>query len=365
MLTTKKKHYLILDGLRGVAALLVLIFHLFELYLSPNIQIVSHGYLAVDFFFLLSGFVIAHAYDDRWAKMSLKDFCKRRLIRLHPMIFVGTTLGLALYFFQVSPLFPTLGEAGASKLAVVFILGCLLIPVPPQLDVRGWSEMYPLNGAAWTLFFEYVANILYALFIRKWSNKVLIIAVILAGAFLARFAIVNGDVIGGWSLTFTQVQVGLTRLLYPFLAGMLLRRLFKPISLKKHAFLICSLLLIGLLSVPKLGIMTTKWINGSYEALTILILFPLIIWVGASGEIKEGVGKRCCKFLGDISYPLYITHYPFVCIFMAYFRKNELTITQSLPYAALTFVVCITVAYLSLKLYDTPVRKILNRHFNS
>ena len=89
-----KPRFEILDGLRGVAAMIVVIFHLFETYSpGPSEQIINHGYLAVDFFFVLSGFVIGYAYDDRWGAMSTWDFFKRRLIRLQPMVILGTLIG--------------------------------------------------------------------------------------------------------------------------------------------------------------------------------------------------------------------------------------------------------------------------------
>lgn len=95
-----KPRYEILDGLRGVAALLVIVFHLFETYSQgPAYQIINHGYLAVDFFFVLSGFVIGYAYDERWDRMSVWSFFKRRLARLHPMVIVGTLIGASLFFF--------------------------------------------------------------------------------------------------------------------------------------------------------------------------------------------------------------------------------------------------------------------------
>ena len=73
-----KPRFEVLDGLRGVAAIIVVIFHLFEVFSeSPIDQIINHGYLAVDFFYVLSGFVIGYAYDDRWKKMSYWDFYKR------------------------------------------------------------------------------------------------------------------------------------------------------------------------------------------------------------------------------------------------------------------------------------------------
>ena len=91
----QKPRYELLDGLRGVAALVVIWYHIFEAFAtSPYDQMLNHGYLAVDFFFVLSGFVVGYAYDDRWGKMSIGGFFKRRLIRLHPMVIAGAMLGV-------------------------------------------------------------------------------------------------------------------------------------------------------------------------------------------------------------------------------------------------------------------------------
>ena len=106
-----KPRYEILDGLRGVAAVLVVAYHLFETYYhgGPD-QPINHGYLAIDFFFVLSGFVIGYAYDDRWGKMSTWNFFKRRLVRLHPMVIFGTLLGALLFYFGDCPDFPLIKE---------------------------------------------------------------------------------------------------------------------------------------------------------------------------------------------------------------------------------------------------------------
>lgn len=104
--TDSKPHYDLLDGLRGVAALLVVWYHVFEGYAfagGTTIESINHGYLAVDFFFILSGFVIGYAYDDRWSKtLTMKDFFKRRLIRLHPMVIMGAVLGVISFLIQGS-----------------------------------------------------------------------------------------------------------------------------------------------------------------------------------------------------------------------------------------------------------------------
>ncbi|MCB0636755.1 MAG: acyltransferase, partial [Lewinella sp.] len=227
--TDSKKHYEILDGLRGVAAILVVAFHVFEIFSGGDHvkQLINHGYLAVDFFFALSGFVIGHAYDDRWGTMSLKSFFKRRLIRLHPMIIMGMTIGAVLFYFGASAsLFPRISETAVWQLLLTLLVGYVMLPVPPSLEIRGWTEMYPLNGPAWSLFFEYIANIFYALFLRKASVRVLAVLVAISAAALVHLAVFggHGDVIGGWALDGAQLHVGFVRLLYPFLAGLLLSR---------------------------------------------------------------------------------------------------------------------------------------------
>ena len=96
-----KPHFEILDGLRGLAALVVVIFHFMEIIIADfSNNFISHGYLAVDFFFCLSGFVVSYAYDNRIAGMGLKTFIKLRLIRLQPLVIIGSVLGLLTFLFD-------------------------------------------------------------------------------------------------------------------------------------------------------------------------------------------------------------------------------------------------------------------------
>src|SRR5580704_3015388 len=274
-----KSHYEILDGLRGVAALMVVIFHTFEAYGPGNrfIQPINHGYLAVDFFFLLSGFVIAYAYDDRWGRMTQWDFYKRRLIRLQPMVVMGSLIGAALFYFQPSIPFPLIAGTPVWKMLLIMIIGATLIPIPISWDIRGWTEMHPLNGPAWSLFFEYIANILYAVVVRRFSKWGLGIFVLLSACLLVQYTVwgPQGDLIGGWSLNATQLYIGFTRLLYPFFAGVLLCRMGKLIHIK-GAFGVCSLLILIIFCIPRIGGSTHLWMNGLYESVSIIFFFPLI-----------------------------------------------------------------------------------------
>lgn len=356
-----KQHFEILDGLRGVAAIVVVLFHILEIFSNGDHtkQLLNHGYLAVDFFFMLSGFVIAHAYDDRWDKMSLKSFFKRRIIRLQPMIVFGITLGAVLFYFGDAPnLFPVIHYTPVWLVVVIMVLGWFLLPVPLSLDIRGWQEMYPLNGPAWSLFFEYIANILYALVLKKLSTKIMYVLTAIAAALLIHlaFSTGKGDIIGGWSLTQEQLHIGFVRLLFPFLAGIVLSRTL-VIAKKYNTFILCAVLLTIALVFPRLGGHTHLWMNSVYDIITIMIVFPVILIIGAKGKIENTVATKFCKFLGDVSYPIYITHFPIVYIFYAWVVNNNITLSNAwLPAFGVLFA-SILVAYLALKWFDLPVRK--------
>jgi peptidoglycan/LPS O-acetylase OafA/YrhL len=359
-----KPHYPILDGLRGVAALVVVAFHLAEPLASSHLtNLVNHGYLAVDFFFLLSGFVISYAYDDRWDKMTFSSFFRRRFERLQPLVVLGMTLGAIGFYFTDSTIWPLIHTVPVWKFFVVLLIGYTVLPIPLSLDIRGWEEMHPLNSVAWSLFFDYIANILYGLGLRKLSKKALSILVLVAAAVLVHFALTNpnGDLTGGWTLNAEHMRIGLTRTIYPFFAGLLLARVAKTTYIK-NAFLWCSLLLVALLLIPRIGGADNLWMNGLYESICVVIVFPLIVYAAASGTVSKPTESKICKFLGDISYPLYMTHYPLVYFYVAWISNNKgVTIADAWPYALLVFSGAIVLAYASLKLYDEPVRKWLRK----
>jgi peptidoglycan/LPS O-acetylase OafA/YrhL len=359
-----KPHYPILDGLRGVAAIIVVTFHLSEPLGTGHLDIlVNHGYLAVDFFFLLSGFVMSYAYDDRWNKMSAGNFFKRRIIRLQPLVVLGMALGAIGFYYTDSTIWPLIHTVPLWKMLLVMLIGFTILPIPLSLDIRGWEEMHPLNSVGWSLFFEYIANILYALWIRKFTKTALTVLVIVSAIALAHLAITNGDVSGGWTLNVKQVRIGFTRTIYPFFAGLLLSRIAKPTKIK-NAFLYCSLLIAAVLYMPRIGGADHLWMNGIYESVCIIIIFPLIVYLGANGFLKTPAENKLCKFLGDISYPLYMVHYPLVYFYVAWISNHKgLTIADVWPQALMILVTAIVLAYAALKWYDEPVRKWLQKKF--
>ena len=379
-LLASKPRFEILDGLRGVAALFVVAFHLVEPYSDPAHQLLNHAYLAVDFFFMLSGFVIGYAYDDRWHRMTITDFFKRRLVRLHPLLILGTLLGAILFYFGANDvLFPLIENSPWWQVFLLCLLGCTMLPALPAWDVRGQSESYPLNGPSWSLMFEYIANILYAVVIRRFSKPVLMLCVA-GSAFILLDVTLHLDVFGllavrefdvntkytviaGWCITSYHLYAGFARLLYPFLMGLLVFRMNKLIKVQS-CFWWCSLVLAIIFMIPRLGGEENGWLNGVYEAVCIIVVFPVILAMAAGSSITGKRSVEFSQFVGEISYPLYITHYPFVLVHTAWICNfPNAPLGTSIYLFILTITLTIGVAYACLKLYDIPVRAWLQKHY--
>lgn len=372
-----KPHYELLDGLRGIAAILVLFYHIFEGFAfaeatnsegSGVITTLNHGHIAVDFFFILSGFVISYAYDSRWHTMSIGAFFKRRLIRLHPMLIIGAVVGFAAFAYVGFERWDGTA-APTSWVMTALLLTMFMIPAVPGVpyEVRGNGEMFPLNGPGWSLFFEYIGNILYALIIRRFSTKILAAFTLLLGIVHAWFFIGDiseYDMIGvGWTIDEINFWGGLVRMLFPLSMGMLLARTFKPHKIK-GAFWICSLILIFLFAVPYIKPCGGISLNSLYEFVCIAFIFPFVVWLGACGNSNGKITHKANKLLGDLSYPLYIVHYPIMYIFYAWLiEKRYYTLEQCWPIAILVIASSIILALLCLKLYDEPVRRWLSKKF--
>ena len=379
-----KPRYEILDGLRGVAAMMVVVFHLFETYSKgPAYQIINHGYLAVDFFFVLSGFVIGYAYDDRWDKMTTWGFFKRRLTRLHPMVIIGTLVGFFLLYFGADA-FPNILEAPLWKILLCVLCGFLMIPTGGSMDIRGWNEEFGLNGPQWTLLLEYCGNILYALVFRHLPKIALAVLCVFCAFFTLDLTLgwdVFGffpdgpryTVIGGWSITGQQMYVGFTRLLYPFLCGLLISRILpgrmtkdnpsgSPIRIR-GGFWWCALVLAGILAMPCIG-GKSGVPDGLFQAASILVFFPLIVLTGAGSQTTDAFSTRFCKFLGDVSFPLYITHYPLIYAQMSFAVKYAgAPLWQHVLVALGVFFFSVGMAYALFKAFDEPTRKWLTEHW--
>lgn len=341
-----RRHFKALDGLRGVAALAVVVFHFMEMAIYDYSKLfIGHGFLAVDFFFCLSGFVIGYAYDERIEAMGVWEFLKSRLIRLHPMVVFGSLLGLIALFvdpFTVKPL-----AYGFGRVTLLFVASICLIPYP-SMHERGFN-LFSLNAPSWSLFWEYVANIFYAVILNRFTRMWLALATLCAGILLCVVGYHAGALSGGWSGgTFWH---GAVRVAYSFLAGLLVYRC---------KWIIRSRLGISALTVLLLLAFVMPYAKGAWmrEAFVIMFYFPLLIALGAGASLTPR-SEKLCTLAGNISYPLYMTHYSVIWIFGSYYGMYKPSNTR-LALIVMTGVVTMVVfAYLVMLFYDIPVRKYL------
>jgi peptidoglycan/LPS O-acetylase OafA/YrhL len=340
-----KQHFEILDGLRGIAALSVVAFHFMEMAYSDYSQnFIAHGFLAVDFFFCLSGFVIGYAYDDRIGKMGVWEFFKSRIIRLHPLVIFGSVLGLLAFLLDPfsGPVVYTAGKA-----MLIFLCSILLIPFPVMPE-RAFN-MFGFNAPAWSLFWEYVANIFYAFILCRVKRGWLIILTIIAALGLCFITYRAGNVMGGWGKG--NFWDGCARICYSFLAGLLIYRSGWIIK-NKLGFMGIGILLMLAFLMP-----FTKW-NWLTEPLVVLFYFPFLVALGAGAALAPGL-KKLCAFSGNISYPIYMTHYAVIWIFSNYYAAHKPATGQLAIIIITSMVLLVGLAYLIMVFYDIPVRKYL------
>jgi peptidoglycan/LPS O-acetylase OafA/YrhL len=332
------RHFLALDGLRGIAALGVVGTHILG-HLLTKLQL-PHAYLAVDFFFMLSGFVIAHAYDKRLAGgTGIFDFLQIRLIRLYPLILLGIVLGAC-----------ALIAGGISVTAVLkaAFTNMALLPTPVLLHVRPLA--FPVNSPMWSLAFELWINILYAALFR-YLTKTTILTCMALGAIATILTCVkyHGLNVG---FNYADYYLGIVRVLFPFLAGILLGRSFanRSHTMRWSHFTAPALLLI--LVMPGFQ-------NRFYDSFAVLILFPVILIAAAQAAPSPRLDPLW-RFLGNISYPLYATHYPLVVVCSTLVHRFHLNVTLTYIAAIFMLIAAIALSILALQLYDLPVRNLLS-----
>ena len=342
-----RKAFLALDGLRGVAATAIVIYHG-----GTSEQLLPHSYLAVDFFFVLSGFVLGYAYEDRIvAGLSARTFQLMRLVRLYPLYLLGTIGTAAIVLAQA-----LIGHGWHEPFATLFAalpVSLLFLPAPPVLIVQGHSP-YPFNFPTWSLFWELAIGVA---FWRLAGLRRTALVPLLCGAalLLAATAIMLGSLNVGDR--FANFWGGGSRVAWGFLSGFALYRLRRCATapVRHLPFPAAALILIGLFAVPA----------GPADALidtaAALILFPLMVFFAADTPMPAA-GRSPAIALGTASYAMYALHAPM--ILFARWTCNVLHHPyDTLPAAvALGWVALVTpVAMLADRLYDLPLRRLMTR----
>jgi len=333
----------VLDALRGFCALMVVVLHFSENYYGApwSLHLLPHGCLPVEYFFILTGFTLVYAYDGKWERgLTLGSFFKRRVIRLQPLVVIGSIIGAACYLLSSEQYAGRIPDCNLWQLGLLTLWCSTMVPVP---NLLGSNLLHPLQGPLWTLFYIYVANVLYAFVLRHLKTWMLAVLA-LAGIYMTyRFGMYGGGFHcgpnwcwwwgKGWPKSFLQVWNGtntgaIARMMFPVLAGMVIARKGWKIRTGNAALWICIAILTFVFIFPEMrpvrggcipvdpvrflapfGLEPSKALNGAFEATAVVVGMPLVLLLGIGGEIRNAKLAAVCRFLGKYSLPLYCTHY--------------------------------------------------------
>ncbi len=336
------KHYATLDGLRGFAAISVVLFHLGHWLHAPWLATNSH--LAVDFFFCLSGFVLPVAYERRLrTTMSTVAFLRIRLIRLLPLTVLATCVS-ALYVTFRSRLTGT--PVSDRELLVATLLGLINLPFLFASTDIGGPQVFPLNGPQYSLFLEIVINTFWS-FTRRVSGLWQAAAIVVICLALLPTVGLGGDEASTFWSGFPRVGAS-------FFAGVLVyhfeRHMSAEINLSKSFVLLTC------------GTITAFFYTGPLPLAVhlgmIVLLFPLIILAGVRTPLT-GILRNLALLGGAISYPMYALHYPIFCWTNGLYQfatKKPPSIFVEGPFL---FLAILMGSYFLLKVYDGPIRAAL------
>ncbi len=315
---------------------MVLLFH----FLIDGEMLAPKGYLAVDFFFLLSGLVIARTYDARLQDgLSFGTFAASRWIRLYPLFLAGLAFGLARRFGY---LLLDRGD-GPSPAVLLQSLPFETLMLPSPLT----ENMFVFNGPAWSLFFEMAISLLYAALLFRLHTRLLLALTVAFAALLAATTLQHGSLEMG--LKWQWFHGGAARTAFSFMLGMLIARHLRGPSRPSWLALLPALGLIACLMAPgRLGPL--------YDLLFAMVLAPLLVWLGASVEPPAAL-QRPARWLGDLSYPVYAIHYPLMFLWLGLAKRAHLPAwVQVSGYFGLVVIA----AWLLNRWWDRPVRRWLN-----
>ena len=316
--------------------------------------LLSNAYLAVDFFFMLSGFVVAHAYEHRLKDgMTFWTFARVRSIRMCPLLPLASVLGFIAEMIRPHVLASEL-HVGAAVLWLV--LGILCIPIVPGAGRA--RQFFPLNWPAWSLFFEFFVNALYALLVRSLSDRLLVLIIAISACAEIAASLYLGRVTVGRDMAFLS---GLPKAMCPFFIGVLLCRMYLNGSLRKIAIppILCVVLLFCSF-IPTLQ--RGSW-QVIYDVACIMLLYPIVVIAAVHWEPHPRL-SGLARLSGDISYPLYILHFPLMVLLMLGWRATGRQSGDAGFIWIATAIVFVTVlSFCALTLYDRPTRRWLSRRF--
>lgn len=328
-----------LDGMRGVAAILVVTRHGAQ-YVAP--LEFPNSFLAVDLFFMLSGFVVASAYDARLASGALTPlrFMLVRFIRLWPLYLLGTLLGAVVLYFKILH-----GKSDVDMGTFWRVLPGQLVMLPSP----GTRDLYTVNLVAWSLFFELFINAAFAAFHRILSTPVLLAVAALSVVGMVAGQQTTGSLNNGW--LWKDAWVSFARVGFAFPVGVLLFRYHARLP---RLGISPSAVLVGLAVVLTTAL--PEPINDAAQFLTIIVMFPLLVTAAVEVEPAPNI-VPVFTWLGVTSYAVYTLHNPILTIFEYGLSKLGIVFSDYSPWSGFAGIAIIAlIAWAADRFYDTPMR---------
>jgi peptidoglycan/LPS O-acetylase OafA/YrhL len=339
-----RHRFVVLDAMRGVAALTVVTLHGASIFGWP---VIPRAYLAVDFFFFLSGFIMQYTYAGRLASgWSPFSFLRARFVRLYPIYFLAMLVAAA-PAVAVSTRLPFLHLA--RSFWPVFLAGLAVVPV-----TSGWAA-FPLNGPAWSLFCEGAANILHGFVLRRLRIRSLVAVMCLCGGAFVWHTVQLGTPNFGSSAQ--DLPAAVARAVFAYILGMLLHGWWSRVP--RSTDIPALVPVVALLAV----LFTPMWGHPLISLVDVALLFPIFLIMGAMATGSAAV-ETFSEWLGSISYPVYLLHVPVLWLFhsvlVARFHAQPNTRTMTVL-GILAFLTVIAASWLAAAFYDPFARSALNR----
>ena len=345
MIEKQRLHYL--DGLRGIGAVLVMMRHTGDYW-----EFAFHrSYLAVDIFFLLSGYVIAFSYEKplRSGLLTPLDFIKIRLIRLYPT-FIVSVVAAALVMPLATPIDQLLSSTFWLHWGQSLITTPLLIPDGRHPD----ENQFLMNLVYWTLLLELLVNVLYAYSARWLTNSVLLLIVVLFGLGTAAFAIANNGLNIGWLAQPFHLFGGSTRAIFAIVVGIFLfrhRDRLLIISNNMLSGVFALLLIVLILMSPDFGTA-----NAAIDIVSVTILIPAILLVLVGARLV--LWPSAMNYLSAASYPLYLFHVPVTLLLLMIARVLGAPVNAFAPWSGMLMLcLLLPLAEYYERKFDLPFRR--------